>query len=206
MPERSRLSAVTYQRVSPLAHEALQGRFGADRGMPGVMLSVRHPAQIVTIIARQGRAQDAAEAVRAGFGAPLPEPGLSTAGDGVSFHWSGAEQWYAIADGGPEAALYRALKASLQGLASVSDQSHGRVIIRIAGPKARAVLAKGTPVDLHPRVFGPGRSAATQMAHVGVHLVQTGPEAFEISVFRGFSESFWEWLTTMAEEFGYQVV
>jgi sarcosine oxidase subunit gamma len=98
------------------------------------------------------------------------------------------------------------LKALLVGLASCSDQSHGRVILRIAGPRARALLAKGTPIDLHPSAFGPGRSAVTQMAHVGVHLIQTGEDAFELSVFRGFSENFWEWLTEQAEEFGYQVL
>jgi sarcosine oxidase subunit gamma len=75
----------------------------------------------------------------------------------------------------------------------------------VSGPKARALLAKGTPVDLHPDEFSIGRSAVTQMAHVGVHLVRTGKDEYELSVFRGFSESFWEWLTEQALEFGYQV-
>jgi heterotetrameric sarcosine oxidase gamma subunit len=44
------------------------------------------------------------------------------------------------------------------------------------------------------------------MGHVGVHLTCVGRDAFELSVFRGFSESFWEWLTEQAEEFGYQVM
>jgi heterotetrameric sarcosine oxidase gamma subunit len=67
------------------------------------------------------------------------------------------------------------------------------------------VLAKGTPVDLHDDEFAVGRSAVTQMAHVGVHLTRTGKDSFELSVFRGFAESFWEWLCEQAEEFGYQV-
>jgi sarcosine oxidase gamma subunit len=29
---------------------------------------------------------------------------------------------------------------------------------------------------------------------------------FELSLFRGFSENFWEWLTEQAEEFGYMTV
>ena len=45
----------------------------------------------------------------------------------------------------------------------------------------------------------------TQMAYVGVHLAQVGPDEFELSVFRGFSESFWEWLTEQSAEFGYLV-
>ncbi len=44
------------------------------------------------------------------------------------------------------------------------------------------------------------------MAHVGVHIAQVGNDQFELSLFRGFAESFWEWLTEMASEFGYEVV
>ena len=193
------------ERASPLAHVLRQGRFGADHGLPGVALSIRHPASIVTIIARKEKAEAAAKAVATRFGAGLPAAGKSSQGEGVSFHWCGADQWYAIADGFGEGALYGTLKETLTGLASVSEQSHGRVIIRVAGPKARAVLGKGTPVDLHKSAFAIGDSAVTQMAHVGAHLVRTGDDAFELSVFRGFSANFWDWLTTMSEEFGYQV-
>jgi methylglutamate dehydrogenase subunit D len=35
--------------------------------------------------------------------------------------------------------------------------------------------------------------------------VRNGSDSFELSIFRGFAESFWEWLTTQSEEFGYQV-
>lgn len=175
-------------RVSPLADVALQGRFGADKGPPGVTFSVCHPLSIATVIARSGMAKTVAAALAA-------------------YHprWAGPDQYFVVAQGRGEGVLYRELKAALDGSASVSDQSHGRVIIRIEGPKARSVLAKGTPVDLHTDEFAVGKSALTQMAHVGVHLTRVGEDAFELSVFRGFAESFWEWITEQAEEFGYQV-
>ena len=94
------------ERASPLAHVVRQGRFGADRGAPGVALSIRHPASIVTIIARKDKADAASKAVATRFGAGLPAAGKSSAGEGVSFHWCGADQWYAIADGFSEGALY----------------------------------------------------------------------------------------------------
>lgn len=178
-------------RVSPLADIALQGRFGADKGAPGVELSVRHPASIVTVIARNEKSQ----ALKATLDRMT----------GCIIQWAGADQYYAVADGMGEGALYAELKTRLSGMASVSDQSHGRVILRISGPKARNVLAKGTPVDLHGQEFPVGKSALTQMAHVGAHLTRTGEDAFELSVFRGFAENFWEWLTEQSEEFGYQV-
>lgn len=198
--------ASVIQRVSALSDVAVQGRFGADKGAPGITLSVRHPMSIVTVITRQGKSAALAKAIEAAYKCPLPGPGESTGKGALAFHWCGADQYYAVAEGKADGELYRDLKARLEGLASCSDQSHGRIILRVAGPKALALLAKGTPVDLHPSVFGPGKSAVTQMAHVGVHLAQTGKDEFELSVFRGFSENFWEWLTEQAEEFGYQVL
>jgi methylglutamate dehydrogenase subunit D len=178
-------------RVSPLAGIAVQGRFGADKGATGVVLSVVHPLSIVMVIARKGKAKATKEAV-----ATLKN---------VDVLWAGLDQYFVQAADRVDNTLYTDLKKRLGGIASVSDQSHGRVLLRIAGPKCRAVLAKGTPVDLHTDEFPIGKSALTQMAHVGVHLTRTGADEFTLSVFRGFSESFWEWLTSQAGEFGYQV-
>jgi sarcosine oxidase subunit gamma len=95
------------------------------------------------------------------------------------------------------------LRECFAGLASVCDQSDGRCVIRISGPSARDVLAKGIPLDLHPRVFGPGQAAVTLAAHIGVHIWQIDDmPTYEIAVFRGFAGSFWHWLMESAAEFG----
>jgi heterotetrameric sarcosine oxidase gamma subunit len=177
-----------FTRVSPLRDIAVQGRFGAAKGAPGVSFSIRHPLSIVTVIARAGQGEATAAALK-----------------GYAAQWAGPDQYFVLAEGRGEGALYRELKARLSGIASVTDQSHGRVILRISGAKARAVLAKGTPVDLHPDAFPVGKSALTQMAHVGIHLTRVGDDVFDLSVFRGLSESFWEWITGQAGEYGYQV-
>ena len=143
-------------RTSALADVVKTGRFGADKGAPGITLSVVHPITIIMAIARKGKAK----ALRDGLAA------LKKA----EVQWAGADQYYIYN------VPYAELKNKLEGLASVSDQSHGRVMLRIAGPKVRAVLAKGTPVDLHDSVFPLGKSALTQMAHVSVHLTRTGED------------------------------
>jgi methylglutamate dehydrogenase subunit D len=175
-----------FTRISALADLAIQGRFGADKGAPGVTFLVRMPSSIVTVIARKGKAKAVADALKAMRGAVV--------------QWAGPDQYFVLEK------PYDELTKKLSGIASCSDQSHGRVIIRIEGPKVRQVLAKGSPVDFHDSEFAIGKSALTQMAHVGVHVTRVGGDAFELSVFRGFSESFWEWLTEQSEEFGYQVV
>jgi heterotetrameric sarcosine oxidase gamma subunit len=182
------LNETIVPRVSPLRDVAVQGRFGADTGKPGVEFRVRHPLSIVAVIARMEQGET-----------------VSSALGKYNALWAGPDQYFVLAEGRGEGALYRELKSALAGLASVTDQSHGRVIIRISGPRARNVLAKGSAVDLYPDEFPAGKSALTQMAHVGVHLTRVDEDAFDISVFRGFAESFWEWITGQAEEFGYQV-
>jgi methylglutamate dehydrogenase subunit D len=178
-------------RTSALQAIAIQGRFGADKGEPGITLSVVHPLAIAMVIARKGKAKALKDT-------------LVTL-KSVDVLWAGPDQYFVQSTAKSEMALYTELKSRLQNIASVTDQSHGRVTIRISGPKSRAVLAKGTPIDLHDDEFPLGKSALTQMAHVGVHLTRTGKDEFTLSVFRGFSESFWQWLTSQSAEFGYQV-
>ena len=177
-------------RVSALQNVAIQGRFGADKGAPGVSLSVVHPLSIAMVIARKGKSKAVKDSL-ASF-------------KSVNVLWAGPDQYF-VQSSKTETSLLTELQKKLQGLASITDQSHGRVVLRISGPKARAVLAKGTPVDLYTDEFPIGRSALTQMSHVSVHLTRTGNDEFTLSVFRGFSESFWEWLTSQSAEFGYQV-
>lgn len=197
--------APALRRTHALGDHYKPGRYGRKDGAPGVTISLVHPVSIVTIIARAGKAKALSDAMKKSFGTALPAPGKSARGKAVSFFWCGAEQWFAIAQGMEEGALFAALAKSSGGLASLSDQSHARMMLRVEGPDARTLLARGTPVDLHPREFGPDASAMTQMAHVGVHVAASGTDGFELSVFRGFGESFFEWLTGQAAGLGYEL-
>jgi sarcosine oxidase subunit gamma len=194
-------------RQLPLRAQLKPGRYGAEHADgPGVELTVKHPLSIATLIARKGKAEELSRRLAERFGTALPPARRMSDGKDVTVAWSGPDQYYVTGATFREGELHRRLVAELQGLASVSDQSHGRVVIGVSGRKARQLLNKGSPVDFHPRVFPVGATAATQMAHAGVFVVKLGEDAFELSLFRGFSESFWEWLTEQAQEFGYTVV
>ncbi|MEO3430395.1 sarcosine oxidase subunit gamma family protein [Pelagibius sp. CAU 1746] len=90
-------------------------------------------------------------------------------------------------------------------LGAVTDLSHARIAIRIAGPKAAWVLAKGFALDLHPEAFPPLKVAQSAAHEMGVILRRLGTESFDLYVYRGFALSFWEWLTEAAAETGYRV-
>jgi sarcosine oxidase subunit gamma len=68
------------------------------------------------------------------------------------------------------------------------------------------VLAKGCRIDLHPRVFGPGRVAATMVAHVHALLHQTATDAFELTVASTLAAHAFDWLQSAAAEYGYEVI
>jgi len=150
---------------------ALAGAFGS-----GVILTPLPEGHVLLLLARAS--------------APAPEePGLRPAGPG---------QWYLVGDAvlAPEALA--ALAARLPDVA-VCDQSHGRVRIAAEGPKAAAMLAKGTAVDLE--TLPVGASATTLVGPIGVHLTRTGDAAFELMVLRSFATALWHDLSRMAAEY-----
>lgn len=90
-------------------------------------------------------------------------------------------------------------------LGAVTDLGHARVAIRVAGPKAAWVLAKGLALDLHPAAFPPMTVAQSAIHEVGVVVRRLSQDSFDLYVYRGFALSFWDWLTEAAAETGYRV-
>ena len=85
---------------------------------------------------------------------------------------------------------------------AVSDQSHGRVRIGLAGPDATRLLAKSVAVDLSDSAFPVGHSATMLSGHVSINLARLSQTEFEIIVLRGFAADLWESLRHQALEFG----
>ena len=72
--------------------------------------------------------------------------------------------------------------------------------------QARDLLAKGVPIDLHPRAFKPGDAAQTQVAHIGVLIAQIDDApTYELLAARSFTGSLWSWLEASALEFGLEI-
>jgi sarcosine oxidase subunit gamma len=93
------------------------------------------------------------------------------------------------------------LADQLQGKGIVTPLSHSRTRIAVEGSAARAVLAKGLPIDLHPSVFTPGTFAMTGLHHTPVLLHCLAPQGFALYAMRTFAMDAWEWLEDAALEF-----
>ena len=128
------------------------------------------------------------------------------AGDATAL-WLGPDEWLLTtsAEGAP--ALLETLREAIAGqAAAVIDVGDAATIISLSGARARNVLAKGCPLDLHDTVFAPGRVAQTIVAQadVIVHRVDDGAGVaeFDLHVRRSFAEYLWLWLADAALEYG----
>jgi sarcosine oxidase subunit gamma len=188
---------------SALDRVLVPGHYGVEAEVGGVVISERAGTALASVMARKGKAADLCARAKERFGVDLPMTPRRAAEGRIHFIWAGPGRWLAEAPDEVPSTFERSLREVLCGLASVTSQSDGRSIIRISGPKAREVLAKGVPLDLDPRVFGPGDTAMTVVGHINVHFWQTDTvPTYDFAVFRSFAASFCEWLLDAAAEFG----
>lgn len=134
------------------------------------------------------------------LGCDLPGPGLASGAGSPYVLWLGQPGWYLVDDEpgtapGLEAGLLDALGADCGGACGHAlDVSAARTILELSGPRAVDVLRHGCSLDLHPRAFGPGCSAQTDLARAQVTLHQTEPETYRIFVRSSFADHLARWL------------
>ena len=192
--------AETLSRTSPLADlEA------ARTQTEGRDLSIAERPGLSQVNLRGDGAEEGfRQAAEKALGLTLPEAGRSAAAGPVTALWLGPDEWLVVTDdGGGE--LADALRRALAGVdAAVTDVGDASAVIRLAGPGARDVLARGCTLDLHRRVFGPGQVARSTLAKADVILYQSagddvsGGPAYDIHVGRSFAEYLWQWLEDAA--------
>ena len=202
---------VSYLRQSALDHLALAGRATEATGDAAVRIAERTLPAAVNL---RGDRDDPAfiAAVREALGLELPTvPNTAASKDGLALLWLGPDEWLAVGhDAPPEAELRMAasLRDALGDLhAAVTEVGESLACIHLAGPKAREVIAKGCPLDLHPRVFGGvGHCAQSHLSKTAITLHQVSEEpAFHLYTRRSFSDYLWRWLEDAGREYGVAV-
>lgn len=208
MPDTAlRRSALSLLDVQPTA--------AADAGLH--LSEVPHTAKITLRGSIEDR--DFVTAVGRALDLVLPaEPNRVQARGDVDAIWLGPDEWLIVAAPGRERDLETLLREAVAGLAaSVVDVTENTTVIRAAGPALRAVLAKGCPLDVHPRVFGAGQCAQTLFAQVDLLIVLTADEttdqgaegtavpSADLYVRRSFADHLWRFLLDAGQEFGVAV-
>lgn len=136
---------------------------------------------------------------------PLPiEPNTVHGGADAAVLWLGPDEWLVVGPPDGEAALEAQLRAAIGDTPGVAivDVSANRTTLELRGPRARELLDFGCPIDLHPRVFGPGRCAQTLLARANVLIwfVTDQPEpVYRLLVRPSFAAYVATWLSDAAD-------
>jgi methylglutamate dehydrogenase subunit D len=194
------------QERSALHGLAAPGHHGRA-GTAGLIIEERTDLAFASVIMKRGKRATLVSAVDTAFGVALPAgPRRATAGL-VTFAGTGRDQWMASAEGAEAAGFAAKLRARIGPFAAVTDQSDARLVLRLSGPRVREVLAKGVPVDLHPKAFKPGDVASTVVAYVGVQIdMLDDAPTYQLTAPRSMAGTLWSWLAASAAEFGYDIV
>lgn len=180
--------------TSALSGVARSGRHGANAGAePGVRLAEVCPAAVLQV-------HGAGAATAPVAGTVPPAPGRASRGATADFLWNGPGDWLAVSASQGPADLRAGLEADLGADATVTDLGHARTVVRVAGPAARDLLAKGCPLDVDR--MQADDSAATLLGPFAVHIDCRGDAGFDVYGPRSFGLALWEWLCDEAEEFG----
>jgi len=144
-----------------------------------------------------------AEAVQGVLGRALPlEPNTVGATDEYTVFWLGPDEWQIHCREDGQWELADALGRALAGRhAAVVDVSDYYLVMRLSGDKAREVLEKAVPLDLHPRAFPGGRCAQTRLAHATVLLHKLAEDCIDLQVRWSFAEYVWSYIVDGTREY-----
>lgn len=171
----------------PFTHRhPLDGAISAHPGRSDTHVSVLPEPMVLSVAALPGEEDNVAAVLSV-----VPGAALKPVGPG---------EWLVVTEKA-DLALRREITEKAGALALVTDQSSGRAVLRLSGPKARAILAKIVPLDLHPDVFAIGQSGNTFFAHVSANVGRIGADEFEIVLMRSFALFAFQELMEMGLEF-----
>ncbi|MER8581091.1 sarcosine oxidase subunit gamma [Mesorhizobium sp. M1423] len=187
--------------LEPVLHPGSHGNF--EHGVE-IILSETRPGSILQLAAWPGQEKALMAGIRTVTGLALPDGAGGGVTDGVRSVFGFAPGKFTMVDEaeGLASAFADGVTPSI---GTVTDLSHGRTAIRIAGPKAEWVLAKFFAIDFALPAFPIGAGRSTMHHDVFAQIQRTGADQFDIYVFRSFARSFWKALCLASEEVGYEV-
>ena len=135
-------------------------------------------------------------------------PNTTARTDKIAALWLGPASWLLAAAATSALIDYAAKRDALNAAGgALFDLSASRVAWTISGPRAMDVLAKGCPLDFHPRGFAMGTCAQSVFGHVNVLIDKRDDEPmFTVMVARSFARDVWHALCEAAAQYGYEVL
>ncbi|TJW13289.1 MAG: sarcosine oxidase subunit gamma family protein [Mesorhizobium sp.] len=204
MAERQSPERQLPEHLSPLEPALHPGSHGNFEHGVDVILSETKPGSILQLAAWPGEEKQLISGIRTVTGLTLPDGAGGGSTNGVRSVFGFAPGKFTVLDEAEGLALAFA-DVVTPAIGTLTDLSHGRTAIRIAGPKAEWVLAKFFAIDFALPAFPLGAGRSTNHHDIFAQIQRTGADQFDIYVFRSFARSFWKALCHASEEVGYEV-
>ncbi len=188
------------ESFEPIRHSPL-----SDLAAPRAGVEMRERADVGKINLR-GDANDPSfrSAVETELGLEIPvTPNTFATNDKRTIYWLGPDEWLMHCPVDDRRDTQARLRQSLTGIhCALTDVSDYYLVIRLTGDKARDVLSKAIPFDVHRNVFTAGACAQTRFSHAGILLsaVDEAP-TFDIQVRWSFAEYVWKFLVESTREY-----
>ena len=160
-------------------------------------------APLMDMLNLRGNPADAGfgSAVHTATGLALPlAANTASLGTDRQLLWLGPDEWLLQCPIGQGAALETALRQALAGQHfAVVNVGHGNTVLRIQGPGAADLLARGCPLDFHASVFATGQVAQSHISRANATILckQAGSH-YEVTVRRSFADYLFRWLCAAA--------
>lgn len=179
--------------------ETFRSRYsGNDRA--GLKIVDRHNLAIVQLFAKKGKSAAVEKKLKI-----KSIPAMATDTGGFTALPLSPGQWMLVASNGGDGSFGSDIAKKVAGLGYVSEQSQGRVCLRLSGERIAEFMERACRLDLHPSVAKRGYCAQTQMAQMGVlmHMVDDSP-TYDLFVLSGFAMDFADWIIHTGLKYGVQ--
>jgi sarcosine oxidase, subunit gamma len=122
---------------------------------------------------------------------PPTKPNMVARGNGYDVLWLGPDEFLVRSQQQQVSTLEAKLRAALAGqFASAVDVGSGYTVLEVSGERVRDVIARGCPLDLHPRMFAPGQCAQSHYFKASIVLVPVADDTYELVIRRSFADYF----------------
>jgi sarcosine oxidase, subunit gamma len=153
--------------------------------------------------------RDFVEKARGLFDVALPTlPNTTARTDILTAFWLGPESWLLVAGAASALCDFSAKRDALNNQGgALFDVSASRVAWALSGARAADVLAKGCPLDFHPRAFAVGACAQSAYGHINVLLEKRDETpTFTLMVARSLARDVDHALGDVAAQYGFDVL
>ena len=191
-------------RVSPLANTAVLGYFGNFEGKSIdkiIKISEIRNAKIYQIVQYKTSKLDTSS-LKIDSQILSASPGTVSANLKTIIQWNGPKVWTIVSS---NISILDQINTSCSDKDfAITDLSHSRIILQIAGENAINIIKKGCPLDLNEFKINKCANSVYHGIAFSIDILNDNPNTYNFMAYRSFADSFYHAITDASLEYGYK--